>query len=98
MRREHLLIALLVEKLENEILQALADDCALGLPEDEPLPHSVDDCEKPHLLAELAVVALLCLLHLLEVAFKLLLRGESRAVDALKLLVVFVAAMVRARD
>ena len=97
MRRENLLVALLVEEFENEVLQTLADNRALRLPEDKPLPHSVHDCEQPHFLAEFAVVAELCLLHLSEVAFKLLFRRESRAVNALQLFVVFVAAVVRAR-
>ena len=62
---ENLLVALLAQKFENKVLQALAEYRALWLPQNKPLPDPVNYREKPKLLAELAVVAQFRLLHLL---------------------------------
>ena len=56
------------------------------------------EMEEVHLAAELAVVALLGLLDLLEVGVEFVLGRERRAVDALKLGIVAVAAPVGARE
>ena len=98
MGSENLLVALLAKEFENKVLQALAEYRALRLPQNKPLPDPVDYREQPELLAELAVVAQFRLLHLLEVAFKLLFGGKSRSIDALELLVFFVSAVVCPRD
>ena len=54
--------------------------------------------EQIHLAAELAVVALLGFLDLLEVGVELFLLGEGRAVDAREHLAVGIAAPIGARD
>ena len=43
---EDLLVALALEVLADEVLEFLADDCALGLPEDQALANGVVDGEE----------------------------------------------------
>ena len=68
---------------------------ALGVPEHDAGPFLLE-VEQVHLAAELAVVALLGLLDLLEIGVELLLLGEGRAVDARQHRVVAVAAPIGA--
>src|SRR5260370_31784616 len=84
--------------IRQPVVKLLADDAALGMEEDEPRAGEFLDAEEVQLLAELAVVALLGLFHLLEVGVELLGREESSAVYALKLLVVLIALPVGAGD
>ena len=96
--REDLVVALLAQLVRDECLQLLAHDRAGGRPEDQSLADHVVDHEELEVLAELAVVAELGLLELVEVGVELGRGGEGRAVDALELFVVLVAAVVGARD
>ena len=48
--------------------------------------------EEIHLAAEFAVIALLGLFETMQVVFELLIVGPGRAVDALQLLIVLIAA------
>src|SRR5260370_38020992 len=84
--------------IRQPVVKLLADDAALGMEEDEPRAGEFLDAEEVQLLAELAVVALLGLFHLLEVGVELLGREESGAIDALKLLVMLIALPVVAGD
>src|SRR6185503_8890270 len=74
---EDLEVALLAEFAGDEGLELLADDAALGGPEDEALADHVVDVEEAELLADDAVVALLGLLELGKVLVELLLVGEG---------------------
>jgi hypothetical protein len=96
--REDLRIALLAQLLADEGLQLLADDGPVRGPEDQALAHVLVDDEELQVLPELAVVAELGLLGLLEVLGELLLRRERGPVDALELLVLLAAAVVGAGD
>src|ERR1017187_396495 len=96
--REHLRVALLAQLLADECLQLLADDGAVGSPEDQALAHVLVDDEKLQVPAELPVVAMLCLLDLLKVLAQLLPGREGGPVDALELLVLLVSAVVGAGD
>ena len=62
-RREDLRVALLAQLLADEVLQLLADDRAVGGPEDQALADVLVDDEELQVAAELAVVALLGLLE-----------------------------------
>ena len=96
--REDLRVALLAELAADEVLQLLADDRAVGRPEDEALADVFVDVEKLQFLAEFAVVAGLGLLGALEVLREFFLGRKRGAVDALELLVFLVAAVIRAGD
>ena len=62
MRGEDLGVPLLVEFGGDEILQGPADQCSLGLPEDQTLAHHFINVKQPHLATQLAMVALFRLL------------------------------------
>ena len=66
--------------------------------EDQPGPREFLNAEEIEFLAELAMVALLRLLHLLEIRFQVLRRKERRAINPLQLLIVLVALPIRAGD
>ena len=70
---------------------------ALGVPEHDARAFLLE-VEEVELAAELAVVALLGFLELLQVRVELLLLGERRAVDAGEHRIVAVAAPIGARD
>jgi hypothetical protein len=97
-RREDLRVALLAQFAADEGLQFLADDGAVGRPEDQALADVLVDVEQLQFAAELAVVAELGLLELLEVVGEFFLGREGGAVDALELLVLLVAAVIGAGD
>ena len=81
-RREDLGVPLLLELGADEGLKLLADDGALGGPEDEALADGLVDVEQAEGFADDAVVALGGFLLLLEVLVELGLGGEGGAVDA----------------
>ena len=96
LRRVHLLV------VAGEAAAHIGDDRleqrpALGVPEHDARAFLLE-VEQVELAAELAVVALLGLLELLEVGVELLLLGERGAVDAGEHRVVAVAAPIGARD
>ena len=98
MRREDLRVTLFAELAADEVLQFLADDRAVGRPEDEALADIFVDVEELQVAAEFTVVAGLGLLLAVEVLVEFFARGEGGAVDALELFVLLVAAVVGAGD
>ena len=77
------------------VLDLLADEAALRVPQHEPGAGLVGDREQVELAAELAVVAALGLLDAVQVLVELFLREEGVAVDALHRRVAFLALPVR---
>ena len=84
--RENLRVTLLAELGADEVLQFLANDRAVGRPEDKSLADVVVDVEEFQIAPEFAVVAELGLFLALEVLREFFLRGEGSAIDALELL------------
>ena len=82
----------------HPVFHLLADEAALGMPEDEAGAGELLNGEQVELLAEQAMVALLGLFELVEVVVELLLGVERGAVDALELRVLFVAQPVGSGD
>ena len=72
-RRVDQRVAALQVLVAHPVFELLADDAALGMEEDQPGAGQFLDAEQVELLAELAVVALLGLFHLLEVRVQVLL-------------------------
>ena len=91
------LVARVAVDAAHVLLDLLPDRPALGMPEHDAGRHLVD-VEQVEFLAEPAVVALFGLLDALDVLVQLLLVGPGRAVDALQLLVLGIAAPVSARQ
>ncbi len=93
-RGDDLLVAVLLLHVAQELLQPVAQRGALGQPQRQALPHALREAEQLEVLAQLAVVALLGLLHHLEVLVEHRFLGERDAVDARQHLVLLVAAPV----
>ena len=81
-----------------ELLDEVAQQRALGVPEHQAGADLVGEGEQVELLADLAVVALLRLLEPVQVGLERRLVGEAGAVDALEHPVLLVAAPVGAGD
>ena len=94
MRGDDLLVSVLLLDIAQELLQAVAQCGALRQPERKALTHALREGEQLEILAQLAVVALLGLLHHLEVLVEHRLLGERDAVDTREHLVLLVAAPV----
>ena len=92
------LVAVLVVCVAPEGLDDIADSGTHRMPGDEPGANLIVGAEKLHLHANLAVVALLGLLDLLQILVKLLLGRERSAVDALEHLVLLVPTEVGTRN
>src|SRR5271169_2888681 len=75
----------------HPVFNLLADEAALGMPEDEAGAGELLNGEQVELLAEQAMVALLGLFELVEIVVELFLGVERRTVYALELGVLFVA-------
>src|ERR1700693_2877371 len=84
--------------IAHPVLDQLAYEAALGMKEDQPRPGELLNAEQIQLLAQLAMIALLGLLHAFQVFGQLLFREVGRAVNALEFRVMLVALPVRARD
>ena len=97
-RGDDLLVAVLLLYLAQELLEAVAQGGAFGEPQGQAGADVAAEGEELHLLAELAVVALLGLLEEGEVLVQHLFLGEGDAVDAYKLVALFVAAPVCAGE
>ena len=97
MRRVDELIAAAHALVAHPVFHRLADEAALGVPENEPRAGDFLDAEQVKLLAEHAVVARLDFFQLLEVRVKVFRVVERRSVETLQLLIFFVAEPVRAR-
>ena len=95
---EYLLVTLLAQLVADEVLQLLANDRAVGRPEDQALAHVFVDYEKLQILAEFAVITGPGLLEAIHIFRELVLGGEGGAVDALELLVFLVAPVVSTGD
>ena len=93
-RRVHEVVAAREVLVAPVVLDLLADEAALRVPQHEPGPRLVLDREQVELAAELAVVAALRLLDPEEVLVELLLREEGVPVDALHRRVALLALPV----
>ena len=78
----------------DELLHRVANEFAFGQKEWNPSAHIVGKGEKAQLAAKSAVILADRLLQLLEMGVQLLLSGEERPVDALKLRPVLIAPPV----
>ena len=97
-RGEDHLVAAADALIAHPVFHGLADEAALGMPEDEAGAGDFLDAEEVELLAEDAVVAGLDFFEVLEVGVEIFGVEEGGAVDALELLVVLVAEPVGAGD
>ena len=95
--RDHLLVAVALLNLLKEILQAQTQRRALREPDRQALAHHIAEHEELHLLADLAVVALLGFFQQLEIFLQHLLLGERDGVDSRHLRTLLVAAPVSGR-
>ena len=93
-RGDYLLVAVAALYFTEELLQAVTKSGALGQPERKTGAHALREREKLHLLAKLAVVALLGLFEQREVFVEHRLFRESDAIHAHKLVALLVAAPV----
>ena len=96
--RDHLLIAITLLDLGKHVLQAVAQGSTLGKPQGQTLAHVGREGKQFHLLADLAVVALLGLLKQHEVLVEHLLLGEGDAIHAGQLRAGLVTAPVGASE
>ena len=90
-------VAALEVEVADVVLELLAEDAALRVPDRQARAELLGKREQVELAAELAVVALLGLLEAVQVLVELLLRRPRGAVDPLEHRVGLVAAPVRAR-
>src|SRR5450756_3030677 len=81
-----------------EILDLLANNGALGMPENQSSASLLLNAEEVQLLSELAMVALGSLFPGRDKTDQLFLRWESRAIDPLKHLVLLISSPIRACD
>ena len=98
MRGDDLQIAVFGLLLPEEVLQGVAERRALREPQGQARAHALGEGEEFHLLADLAVVALLGLLEHHQVFVQHGLLGEGDAVDAGELLAGLVTAPVGAGE
>ena len=96
-RRAHALIACGQLRLLRQPLQLLDHDRAVGQPQRQPRPHVIVKNKDLQLAPQLAVVALLGFLQLVQVLVQLLLVAPGRAIDALEHGVRLIPAPIRAR-
>ncbi len=97
-RREDERVAAAEILVAHPVFHLLADEAALGMPEDEAGAGELLNGEQVELLAEQAMVALLGFFELVEVVVEVFLGVERGAVDALELRVLLVAQPVGAGD
>src|SRR5450759_2086061 len=81
-----------------EILDLLANNGTLGMPENESSTSLLLNAEEVQLLSELAMVALGSLFPGRDKTGQFFLRWESRAIDPLKHLVLLISSPIRACD
>ncbi len=96
LRRLHFLVAGRIEPPPDIGFELVVDDETLRVPEHRALRLRLE-VEQVHLLPDLAVVALLGLLHHREIGLEVVVVRPARPVDALEHLVPAVAAPVGAR-
>ena len=97
-RRVHQRVAAPQILVAHPVFELLADDAALGMEEDKSRPGQLLNAEQVEILAELAMVALLGFLDLLEMRVELFGGEKSGAVNALQLLILLTALPVSAGD
>ena len=85
-------------QVAHVVLELLAEDPALGMPDGQTRAELLGEREQVELAAELAMVALLGLLQAVQVRAQLLRRGPRRAVDPGEHRPRLVPAPVRARE
>ena len=93
-RRNHLQISVLPLNLTQELLEAVAQSSTFRKPQRKTCADILGECEKFHLLAEFAMVALLGFLHECVVFVEHLLLGEADTIHTHKLMPRSVAAPV----
>ena len=93
-RGDYLKISLLLELGAQESLELITQSSATGQPQGKAHSYAVAEGKQTHLLAKLAMVALLCFLEQHQVFIEHALLGEGDSVDAGELLTVLVAAPV----
>ncbi len=91
-------VAALHVLLAHPVFHLLADDAALGMPENQPGASQVLDGKQVELLAEHAVVALLGFFNAVEISIEVFLREERSPINALQLRILLVAKPVGAGD
>ena len=79
------------------LFDLVADDRAVGMPQDKAGTNAGVGRVEIELLREHAMVASLCLLESMQVVFEILLLPERRGVDALQHLPMLVTPPIRAR-
>jgi len=87
-------ISLLVELLGNKSFEFLSDDGPVWFPKDETLPDLIIDMKKAEVFSNHPVVALLCLLHTLQVLGEFVFGRESGSINPLQLLLGRVPSVV----
>ncbi len=97
-RREDEIVAAAQEFVAQPVFHDLADQAALGMPEDQARAGFVLNAEEVEFLAELAMVAALGFFELVQIFVEFLLLDEAGAVDALHLRIAFLALPVGAGD
>lgn len=97
-RGEDLLVALFLEKTQDEVLKLLSNDSAFRLPEDKALAYSVVDVKEAEGFAEFAVVPIFGFFDALKFGGEFLLGWECGAIDALELAVALIAFVIGAGD
>ncbi len=97
-RRVDELVAAAEALVAHPVFHDLADDGALGVPEDEAGAGELLNAEEVELLAEDAMVAARGFFEAREVGVEILLREEGGAVDALELRILLVAEPVSAGE
>src|ERR1700728_2420932 len=98
MRRVNQRVAALQILLAHPVFHLLADDPALGMPENQPRPGQLLNRKQIELLPQHAMVALLRLFHLLQVLVEILLREKRSPINPLQLLILFIPQPVLARN
>ena len=82
----------------HPVFHLFADDSALGMPENQPRSCQLLNGKQIKLLAQHAMVALLGLFDVFQILIEVFLRKERRAINSLKLRILFVPKPICARD
>ena len=82
--REDLAVPLAFKVLENEILEFLANDSAVGFPEDQTLAHRVIDFKQAEFATDNAVIALAGFFEFFHVIIEIGLREKRCAIHTLE--------------
>ena len=97
-RGVHKIVAALEQFIAQPGFDNVADEAALGVPENQAGAGFFLDAEKIEFRAKLAVIAALGFLEAVEMRVEFFLREKCRGVDALQLRIAFLAFPIRAGD